>query len=531
MLSTNQISAEKSSQPPIYLGCWNYYFIAKLVLFWRELIDFHPLENLGFAAFLLAPVASPFWRRLRLIASIPMGLALLYHDSWLPPISRLFSQASLLSHFSFAYMLELLGRFISLPVLALLVISWVVFRFVALRLRVGVLVVACLLVMVFSPLEKERVAAASPQLATPAKVPEGNDLDSVLRDFYQRESARRVAFSKPDNDVPFDVIFLHVCSLSWDDLQMLGLDQHPLWKRFDILFTQFNSAASYSGPAAIRFLRGSCGQSPHESLYSSVPEQCYLFDNLVKSGFEPQLLLNHDGHFDDFLGLIKQRGGLPVVPMSTSGLPIFQRSFDDSAIFDDKATLARWVEQRAKNPAARVAAYYNTISLHDGNYLVSRGRWSSSIDTYRERLTRLLDDIEVFLQQLERGGRRAVVAVVPEHGAALRGDRTQISGLREIPSPSITLVPVGLKIIGPDARRQGDQQKIDQPTSYLALSHLIAGTFEKSPFGDSGFLISDYTKNLPTTEFVAENEDMRILQRDGQYHLRQGKGGWAAYVK
>ena len=44
--------------------------------------------------------------------------------------------------------------------------------------------------------------------------------------------------------------------------------------------------------------------------------------------------------------------------------------------------------------------------------------------------------------ELEASGRRAVVVLVPEHGAALRGDSAQIAGLREIPTPAITLVPV-----------------------------------------------------------------------------------------
>lgn len=38
-----------------------------------------------------------------------------------------------------------------------------------------------------------------------------------------------------------------------------------------------------------------------------------------------------------------------------------------------------------------------------------------------------------------------MVVVVPEHGGALKGDRMQISGLRDIPSPSITNVPAGVK--------------------------------------------------------------------------------------
>ncbi len=48
-----------------------------------------------------------------------------------------------------------------------------------------------------------------------------------------------------------------------------------------------------------------------------------------------------------------------------------------------------------------------------------------------------------------------MVVVVPEHGGALKGDRMQVSGLRDIPSPSITDVPVGVKFFGMKAPHQG----------------------------------------------------------------------------
>jgi len=56
--------------------------------------------------------------------------------------------------------------------------------------------------------------------------------------------------------------------------------------------------------------------------------------------------------------------------------------------------------------------------------------------------------LDAFLANLDKSGRRVMVLVVPEHGAALEGDRMQMSGLRDIPSPSITHVPVGIKFVG-----------------------------------------------------------------------------------
>src|SRR5213079_2475571 len=88
------------------LGWWNLYFIAKLALFATGLIGFHLVENLVFAAALFA-MAAPKARRLRPWLGVPVALALLYYDSWLPGFSRVVSQAGLVSSFSAAYLAEL----------------------------------------------------------------------------------------------------------------------------------------------------------------------------------------------------------------------------------------------------------------------------------------------------------------------------------------------------------------------------------------------------------------------------------------
>jgi cellulose synthase operon protein YhjU len=215
--------------------------------------------------------------------------------------------------------------------------------------------------------------------------------------------------------------------------------------------------------------------------------------------------------------------------MRLDGLTVAQRSFDDSPIYQDLAVLSRWLDTRRESNAPRVAAYFNTVSLHDGNHLVGPDSKRSSRDTYKRRLTTLLDDLNQFVEKLESTGQRAVVALVPEHGAALRGDQTQIPGMREIPSPAITLVPVGIKVIGPEVHRVGEPLYIDRPTSYLALSHIVARMLQTPPFSANGFTPADYINELPATDFVAENEDTVTVRRGDQYFLRLGKEGWSQY--
>src|SRR5690606_6826155 len=116
------------------------------------------------------------------------------------------------------------------------------------------------------------------------------NLDAWLNSFYQAEEKRKTRFpaSLPADAQPFELLVINICSLSWADVEAAGLMSHPLWSHFDMQFKHFNSATSYSGPAAIRLLRASCGQPSHTNLSPQACNDCYLFDNLAKLGFASQ---------------------------------------------------------------------------------------------------------------------------------------------------------------------------------------------------------------------------------------------------
>ena len=510
------------------LGWWNLYFIAKLVLFAMGLIGLHLVENLLFAAALFA-MAAPKVRRFRPWLGVPVAIALLYYDSWLPGFSRVVSQAGLVSSFSGAYLAELAGRFVSVKALAALAVAAVAFVAVKRFVRLDVLVVVAMVVLALVLAPPKVVEETTAAKAEPGKAPAAaKSPDAMLADFFAGESKRQVAFPKaPDGTAPFDVIFLHVCSLSWDDLEATGMDKHPVLAGFDIVLKRFNSVSTYSGPAAIRFLRAPCGQPAHKALYTPAAPQCLLMPALQQAGLAQQVVLNHDGHFDDFLKHVKAQG-VEAAPLSLSGVAAPQRSFDDSKIYDDAAVLAKWLEGRGKAGGERAAVFYNTVSLHDGNRLQSDPGKKSS-DTYKARLSKLLDDLDGFVAKLSASGRRAVVVLVPEHGAALRGDAAQIAGLREIPTPAITLVPVAVKVIGPDAKRNGDALAVSEPTSYLAVSHIVAKMLAKPPFGAAGFAPGDYTAGMPTTGFVSEGETAVVMKRGSGYVIKQEQDPWKEF--
>lgn len=533
------------------MGVWSYYFFLKLFLYLGKFIGFQVWPNLGFALALAWPLERRWLKVLRQVLAVPTGLVLLYHDSWLPPFQRLISQAGYLQQFSLAYLLELLGRFVNPLALLGLGLLFAVWWLLGQRLRMGTFAVLGILLVPLSQqlgqslnlrLAPSATATAAPAVAgasvgaaavetavTDTRPADSAELNSALEDFYRREAGRQLKLNAPASPAaPFDVIFLHICSLAWDDMDYVGEGQPALLDRFDIRFSNYSTAASYSGPAAIRLLRSACGQTSHSALYKPAAPECYLFNALGQAGYQPQLLMNHDGHFGDFLGDLREGGGLKVPAIDNRSAPVKMRAFDDSPVYGDLALLSSWLAQRpAEGPP--VALYYNTVSLHDGNKLVGAPK-SGVRDSFRQRLQLLFSDVGQFLDQLQASGRKAVVVLVPEHGAAVRGDRMQISGLREIPSPAIALAPVAVKLIGLKAPPKDGPVTVSAPTSLFGLSSLVARFIERSPYGTEPPLLADYLRELPQTEFVAENDATVVMRLRGHYYLRNPDQSWAEYL-
>jgi cellulose synthase operon protein YhjU len=519
----------------IDMGLWSAYFFAKLLLFAGGYIGFHAWLNLGFAVFTALPPQNKRQRFTKNLVAVPLGVALLYHDSWLPPLTRVLSQLQNLAAFTLPYLLELAGRFINWQVLIALVVMLGIYSLAQRKLRLSTFVfIAIIGVMIFprgwpsfesqaAPLAAQVPGTAPPEVDARNMRPEA--LDGMLAQFYAKEQQRQVRFnSLAPGEVPYDIVLLHVCSLSWDDLKALASTTDPLLRRFDIVLSRFNSAASYSGPAAIRLLRGNCGQTTHKQLYEPAAPECLVMDGFEQAGFQPQWLMNHDGHFGDFFSDVRERGGVTAALEDPKGARIAQRAFDDAAIYDDYSVLSRWWQKRQVSPASHVALYYNSISLHDGNR-VEGGKDSS----FEARLAQFASDIERFLDDLARSGRHSIVVFIPEHGAALQGDRRQISGLREIPTPAITRVPVGIVLVNASLASGEEPQRVESPASYLAVNELLSRFVADNPFARTGLSLSAYTQNLPSTEAVAENDGTVMMEIGRQFMMRTPDGAWSSW--
>ncbi|MFK7702713.1 cellulose biosynthesis protein BcsG [Pseudomonas caspiana] len=519
------------------LGLWNLYFIIKLALLWGGYLNLQILPNLVFAAVLLVPLRHRYLALLRTLIAIPLGVALFYQDTWLPPFSRLLDQPGVLN-FTGDYLLELAGRFIDWNLCGALLVLVVGYFFVRQWLRLTTLTLAGFawlggsgLLAMHAPVQQPVNQVAGVTSTTSAGEPDSSTLDAYLQKFYSTEAGRQVAFLPSESAAqPFDLLLINICSMAWDDLDAVGMRDNKLLQQMDVVFDNFNSATSYSGPAAIRLLRASCGQQPHNKLYGVAPEQCLLMDDLRKLGFDSEVMLNHTGQFEGFIDEVRAQGSLPGPAVSTTGLQRSLVAFDGSPIWRDRDVLDKWWQHREGQKDARVALFYNTTTLHDGNRALTADGGTKSAE-YKPRAQNLVDDLSAFLKALEKSGRRVAVVIVPEHGAALHGDRMQIDGMREIPSPSITHVPVGIKLIGMGKNPRSEPLHIAEPSSYLAVSEIISRLYAAPPQGDG--LAPDWQvllANLPQTPMVSENSGTVVLDYAGKPYVRiKEKGAWLPY--
>lgn len=235
--------------------------------------------------------------------------------------------------------------------------------------------------------------------------------------------------------------------------------------------------------------------------------------------------MNHDGHFDNFFELVSQNLAVPgLKPVMPTTADVAMRGFDDSPILSDRQVLFNWFNQRTKE-APPAALYYNTISLHDGNRLPNSSL--SSLQSYPQRLNTLLTDVQAFIQLIAASQRPAVVMFVPEHGAAVEGDELQMAGLREIPSPGIVRVPVGVKLVNFPQTQPQAPVLVKEPSSYLALVKLLENTIKNHAL-QTGLQNASLTADLPQTALVAQNEQTIVMAdpNDKRYHMRTPDGVW-----
>ncbi len=522
------------------LGVWNVYFIIAFALAAFGYIELNLLGNALLMAWLLLPVGPKWLRILRGTLGVAAAAVLLYSESWLPGVDSILANKGGIAGFSLLYMAEFALDFINVKMVGWGLLVFLGYFLVRRYVRVTFFTIVYFLGAVTMPWVQSILPERAPvvtadaggqtnEAAAPAKTGKadvkavGEWYDAFLA--YEHDRRARFPNGLSEKDTPFDNLLLSICSVSNDDLAVSQLDQHPLFKEFNIRFDSFNAATAYSGPALLRLLNGACGQPSHSELYGERRPECEIMTRLGTLGYSQRLLMDHSGEYDNFLQSMRDKAGVTAT-LDNAKYPTRYMGFDDEEIADSLAVLRHWQRTQVKSKAGRTATLINFIALHDGNRLPGRGR----AEPFKPRAQEMFDNIRTFLRELERSGRKTMVVIVPEHGAAVRGDKIQVPRLRDIPTMRISRVPVMVKFVGLKGM-PNEPIHVTGNTSYLALTSLIGKTLETDYFSKDGGTVplEQLVHDLPQTNPVSENGTVQTLEYQGREYFRQNGGEWKPY--
>lgn len=538
-------------------GWFNVYFLAKFALAYFGYLNLEPAYNALLFAAVVLPIGTRALDLLRNLAGALAAVALLWHESWLPGPEAIRANAHNLADFSASFLIDFVVNAVNPVIVAWFAAGIVAWLFLRRWIRFSTLTVIGLIVTAFPqlvtwalPEEPKAPEAAVAVAAEKAAVPEnetaasplqppqpangtGDDIDRWLTAFLTEEENRVV--SLPADPVSesvsgaFDIALVNICSLSCDDLEATGLEDHDVWSKFDVRFTGFSSATSYSAPATLRLLTAACGQPSHSALYDQRRPQCELLNRFAAAGWENRLYLDHNGRFDNYLSSLRELAGLTPALNDLSKLRARYEAFDGSPVYDDGDVFNQWFSDLSEKPASRTVSFFNLVALHDGN----RAPGTSKPLDYAPLAKTLLDELERIMDRIEKSGRPVLFIVVPEHGAAVRGDKVQMARLREIPSPKITNVPVFAKFFG--LKLDGAPRTVEEPTSYLAIAELMARTAVSGVYRTHGEDVSAEVnailKDLPQTWPVSQNANASVVRFAGAHWVRLNTGKWVKYPK
>lgn len=524
--------------PTFSIGGWSFYFLVKFALAALGELELLFWENLAMLAFLLLPLHSPLLRVLRHLLVALAAVVVLYKESYLPPFERLIAQWDFVSSFNFSYQVELVLRFIDVRMVAALLVFLIVYKYMA---RILNLTSVSLLALLTSPwwapqMEPLQFGEQSLPLAheglnervndQPAErlgterntTAEPSNPAEALEQFYQQQGQFQIETVLNEHD-EVDVLLLNICSMSWQDLEISGFIDHPVITGADITLTNFYSGSSYSGPATLRLMRAGCGHEPHNALFDE-NVRCTLGDIFTPNHWQHELVFNHHGDFDDYLNMVRQYGGFDEARfMPLDDAPQSQLGFDQMPVYSDNFLLNQWFEGRTSQPSS--ITLYNSVSLHDGNQLF--GFRGNSMASYQARAEALLEDIQQLYDRLENSERPTIVVLAPEHGAGLQGDRFQVPGMREIPSPALTHVPVTFKLFG--FEREGSAVQVDDITGPSAIAQILVNTLQQA----EGLNLRDVTQGLPRYKQVAENDGAVMIEFNSKVYIQTSAGRWVEY--
>lgn len=531
------------------------YFLFKLGLYFMAICGFDFVLNLILFLFCLFSVKQKTLNTIYSAVLIISGLLLLYHDSYLP----MFTPQVIYDEKGILGIYELVTTFIAdyfdysyFGIFALLFIA-VFFLNDFLKITsfvvVGFVTVAVLNIWALNVSKEANSQAVQNVVADSADIPpqigtaDSQSVENYLQTFLELESQRIVSMpsSLPENFKPFDIVIVNICSMATDDIEASNLLKHPLFRTFDFSFETFNSVSSYSTPSTLRLLRSNCGQMTEAQMYRERRSECELITAVEQLGYQSEVYFDHNGKYGDYLKTLHELGGLKESIHDLSKLSVKYSAFDGSAIRSDSDLFTSYINNVANNSSVNNITFMNLLSLHDGNRLAGEKKSQS----YAPRLKLLLDNLEDFIKEIRKTKRNTLFIMIPEHGAAIRGDKMQIAKLREIPTDKITRIPVGISFIGADRnyadgqenQRRHRTQRIKGFYSYLAISEIVKRAIEDNVFSVNNKdesrtdRVADIFYDLPQTAFISESTNAYYMnfQHQDFYKLKGEK--WEKYIK
>lgn len=519
----------KLGWPHLTLGLWSFYFLAKSIAAFTGYIELDLMLNLGLVALIMLPLQNRAWKFLRQTVAFAMALSLVYYESFLPPFERLLAQWDAVQSFNFTYQLELIGRLFDHYVVASIFVFSIVYLYLRKIFNMTTLSLAALILATWTTQSPNRDLEVTPLYASQsqkdgASSAAENTPDAALQQFYEQQRRLRRTTPIQSSSLNVDILLLNICSLSWQDLQISGLDQHSVLSQADITLTNFYSGSSYSGPATIRLLRSTCGHEPHDALFSSSAE-CALGDLLPSNDWQHEIRMNHQGDFDNYLDLIKARGGMSNAALfDLASVPEIMRGFDQMPVYSDDIILRDWSNTRPENQSS--FTLYNSISLHDGNQLF--GFRGNSMASYQARASLLLDNIQTLFDRVKLSNRPTIIVLAPEHGAGLQGDRFQIAGMRELPTPALTHVPVMFYFLNMNT---SDAVRFDEVTGPTAVGQVLTQSVEQLTATDVQLDLSRIIREITPNVIIGENEAAVMFEFNREVLIRTRVGNWMRYVQ
>lgn len=499
------------------MALWIFYFLAKLLFFARAYILFHPFPNLLLALYVFVlpwalkdrfPIRT-VWTG-HLILGCVLGFAVFWGDSYYPPF---FSVVNFVGTDETRPTLEFIGSFLlgywnTAVVATLAAIGAVSVTLARVRAPLWGVVIIIILGLGAQDLSRKPIS-----------------IDQAVKRFYveQSQPEKTIVFPHPaDSDVPFDIVLLHVCSMSWDDLRKVGLDHDPFLSRFDVTLTGFNSVTSYSTPAGLRLLRSKCGQTVEGKLFwDASNEECNLMPSLRQAGYETSAMINNEGSLATSMMGYLSKWTKADLPKDHPPFTLEAYNFDASKLYSNFEELEYWWKERNASKAKRAALYYNTVSLHGGTRVVGEKGWRKRPEIYKHMLHQVFGDFSRFFDLIENSNRNVLVVLVAEHGAALFGSRIQAADLRDIPLPPLTNVPVAFRFFRSGHSEKPRNQRIGTQTSYQAIASAIRLTLSHP---DRSFALSN--PEVPETPYLSENQYSRVFVHEGGIYFQGKDSQW-----